>query len=168
MSLPYVILTILKDNDSTGYDVTKKLSGTIGLFWSASHQQVYRELNKMLKMSWVNSSFFPQQGKPDKKIYSLTEMGVAELTKWVESPIKDQVMRDELSLKIYAAQKINNHNIKKQLHQDLKKRQKELLLLRKKLEQVSSIEPLDELYIKRNLYVLEADIKWIKQAILIL
>ena len=70
MSLPYVILTILKDNDSTGYDVTKKLSGTIGLFWSASHQQVYRELNKMLKMSWVNSSFFPQQGKPDKKIYS--------------------------------------------------------------------------------------------------
>ena len=45
MSLPYVILTILKDNDSTGYDVTKKLSGTIGLFWSASHQQVYRVSN---------------------------------------------------------------------------------------------------------------------------
>ena len=30
------------------------------------------KLNKMLKMSWVNSSFFPQQGKPDKKIYSLS------------------------------------------------------------------------------------------------
>lgn len=46
MSLPHVILTVLSTRDATGYDITKEFSASIGYFWKASHQQVYRELNK--------------------------------------------------------------------------------------------------------------------------
>ena len=53
MSLPHVILTVLSTRDATGYDITKEFSATIGYFWKASHQQVYRELNKMAQNELV-------------------------------------------------------------------------------------------------------------------
>lgn len=54
MSLPHVILTVLSTRDATGYDITKEFSASIGYFWKASHQQVYRELNKMADKELVN------------------------------------------------------------------------------------------------------------------
>ena len=64
MSLPHVILTVLSTRDATGYDITKEFSATIGYFWKASHQQVYRELNKMAQNQLVTCVLEPQEGKP--------------------------------------------------------------------------------------------------------
>ncbi|KFA99460.1 PadR family transcriptional regulator [Vibrio sp. ER1A] len=56
----------IKANENiTGYDISKAISAK-GLKWS--HQQVYRELPKMP----LNMTYVPQEGKPDKKLYSLT------------------------------------------------------------------------------------------------
>lgn len=54
MSLPHVILTVLSHHDATGYDITKEFSSAIGYFWKASHQQVYRELNKLADQGAVS------------------------------------------------------------------------------------------------------------------
>jgi PadR family transcriptional regulator AphA len=62
MSLPHVILTVLSTREATGYDITKEFSHSIGYFWKASHQQVYRELNKMaLLICGVHNSLPMQQ-----------------------------------------------------------------------------------------------------------
>ena len=37
----------------------------------------------MEKKNWVEKTFVPQQGKPDKNIYSITEDGRCELLKWL-------------------------------------------------------------------------------------
>ncbi len=75
MSLPHVILTVLSHRDATGYDITKEFSNAIGHFWKASHQQVYRELNKLADMGAVSCRLEPQDGKPDRKVYSITDIG---------------------------------------------------------------------------------------------
>ena len=61
MSLPHVILTVLSTRDATGYDITKEFSASIGYFWKASHQQVYRELNKMAQNNLVTCVLEPQE-----------------------------------------------------------------------------------------------------------
>ncbi|WP_423250079.1 hypothetical protein [Vibrio mediterranei] len=59
-----IYFELLEHGQLTGYDISKIIDGK-DLYWS--HQQVYRELPKMaLKMVYV-----PQEGKPDKKVYSL-------------------------------------------------------------------------------------------------
>ncbi len=50
----------------TGYDITKIIQAKSG----NKHQQVYRELAKLAKRDDMNVESIPQEGKPDKKIYS--------------------------------------------------------------------------------------------------
>ncbi|OEF30052.1 PadR family transcriptional regulator [Vibrio rumoiensis] len=102
MSLPHVILTILSRHEATGYDITKAFSQNIGHFWKASHQQVYRELNKMSQLEWVTSELIIQEGKPDKKIYTITDLGRKALLTWFEQPTPYTATRDEFSAKLMA------------------------------------------------------------------
>ncbi len=102
MSLPHVILTVLSTRDATGYDITKEFSSSIGYFWKASHQQVYRELNKMGEQGLVTCVLEPQEGKPDRKVYSITDSGRATLASWFDQPTAHPTVRDEFSAKLMA------------------------------------------------------------------
>ena len=47
MSLPHAILTALLEKPSSGLELTRRFDRSIGYFWSATHQQIYRELGKL-------------------------------------------------------------------------------------------------------------------------
>ncbi|RXJ73466.1 transcriptional regulator [Veronia nyctiphanis] len=100
MSLPHVILTVLSHRDATGYDITKEFTRSVGFFWKASHQQVYRELGKLADQAAVSCKLEPQDGKPDRKVYSITAAGKAALYQWFQQPTKQTTYRDELSAKL--------------------------------------------------------------------
>ena len=102
MSLTHVILTMLSSREATGYDITKEFSHSIGYFWNATHQQVYRELNKMAENNWATFRLEKQIGKPDKKVYSITELGREVLFEWFQKPARNPSIRDEFSAKLLA------------------------------------------------------------------
>ena len=47
MSLPHAILTALLEKPSSGLELARRFDKSIGYFWSATHQQIYRELAKL-------------------------------------------------------------------------------------------------------------------------
>ncbi|ODS09749.1 PadR family transcriptional regulator [Vibrio scophthalmi] len=75
--LPIAILKAVNDLPQTGYDFTKYIKGQ--KIWRASHQQVYRELNKMEASGLVSHSLIENMGKPDAKVYSITAKGTVVL-----------------------------------------------------------------------------------------
>ncbi|HFQ4886641.1 TPA: PadR family transcriptional regulator [Vibrio vulnificus] len=74
--LSAALLLTLQQNQSTGYDLTKHLSES--RLRVASHQQIYKELNRMAEMGLVQNVTEVQTGKPDKKIYTPTDKGIEE------------------------------------------------------------------------------------------
>ncbi len=48
MSLAHVLLTSLLEKPSTGIELARRFDRSMGFFWNATHQQIYRELNAML------------------------------------------------------------------------------------------------------------------------
>ena len=102
MSLPHIILTMLKNNYHTGYEISKEFSKKTGVYWQASHQQIYRELNKLGDTGAVEFNLVPQLGKPDKKVYSITKKGTKHLTEWTGEVSKHNVIRDEFCAKLMA------------------------------------------------------------------
>ncbi len=101
MSLPYVILSALNQlKEATGYEIAKEFEQVSAHFWRASFQQVYRDLGRLEEKGWVNSRQVEQQGKPDKKIYSLTDSGFEELLLWIKQPVKQQKSNNELLIKL--------------------------------------------------------------------
>ncbi len=101
MSLRSVILVALADEDRSGYEITKDFETVLGYFWSASHQQVYRELKKMDEEGLVACRVEPQGSKPDRKLYSITDRGREDLLAWLQAPPAHPPVRSPLLVKVY-------------------------------------------------------------------
>ncbi|MBD2176599.1 PadR family transcriptional regulator [Pseudanabaena sp. FACHB-1998] len=123
MSLAYALLVSLIQEPKSGYDLAKQFDGSVGFFWQATHQQIYRELTKLEQQNWINAEAIAQAGRPDKKIFSVTDLGLSHLKTWLLQSSDVASVKDEFLLKIYAgylipenaiAQKIKDH---RQLHQ---------------------------------------------------
>lgn len=71
-NLQVILLSLLSEEAMTGYDLNKQ---TAAYGWSASHQQIYRELNLMESKGYVTFELVPQEGKPDKKVYTVSDCG---------------------------------------------------------------------------------------------
>ena len=83
MSLPFGLLGLLTYQDSTGYDLTKMFEDSLNNFWHAQSAQIYRELNRMEESGWVSSRSIIQEGRPNKRLYAITDTGRSELAKWL-------------------------------------------------------------------------------------
>src|SRR5215216_939605 len=88
MSLPHIILGMLRKKPKSGYDLKKELNNVIHYFWEADISRIYRSLSEMQKKGWVEFTTVIQEDSPNKKVYSLTKEGRKELQKWLAEPGK--------------------------------------------------------------------------------
>jgi DNA-binding PadR family transcriptional regulator len=77
----------LCEQSGSGYELTRRFDRSIGYFWSATHQQIYRTLRTMEADGWVSATVVAQQGRPDKKVYTVSDAGRAELARWIGAPL---------------------------------------------------------------------------------
>jgi len=101
-TLGYAILGLLSREDLSGYDLTQRMAGRVGYFWSARHSQIYPELAKLEESGHVTHSVVEQTERPDKKVYKITARGLEDLEEWVIRPPVPRPVRDELTLKAYS------------------------------------------------------------------
>lgn len=93
MSLPHAILTALLEKPSSGLGLTRRFDKSIGYFWSATHQQIYRELAKLEQSGFIRP--LPQQpSRGRKREYEVLPAGRAELTDWVGRTEDPRAVRD--------------------------------------------------------------------------
>ncbi|MDZ8189453.1 MAG: PadR family transcriptional regulator [Nostoc sp. ChiSLP02] len=134
MALAHAILAALVDAPCSGYDLAKRFDGSVGFFWSASHQQIYRELSKLEDQGWIDSETILQAGRPDKKLYRVTELGEEQLKQWIAQPCEPTRVKDDLLVKIFAGHLASNQTIVAELERH-KKVHLEKLSIYKDLEQ---------------------------------
>ena len=82
MALRYAILGYLSTAPGSGYDLSQQLDGGLGWFWSASHSQIYPELSRLESAGLIVGSPMTVGEKLEKRVYSITEDGFAELIAW--------------------------------------------------------------------------------------
>ncbi|WP_457144519.1 PadR family transcriptional regulator [Mycobacterium sp. URHB0021] len=87
MALTHAILVSLCEQSGSGYELARRFDRSIGYFWAATHQQIYRTLRAMEDDSWVHATPVVQHGRPDKKVYAVSVAGRAELARWIAEPL---------------------------------------------------------------------------------
>jgi DNA-binding PadR family transcriptional regulator len=87
VALPHAILVSLCEQSGSGYELARRFDRSIGYFWSATHQQIYRTLRTMEDDGWVHVTPVAQHGRPDKKVYTVSTAGRAELRRWIAEPL---------------------------------------------------------------------------------
>ena len=95
MALSQAIMTALIEDDMSGYELAQSFDSSLGLFWRASHQQIYQELKKLSEQQLLNKREVSQSGKPNKIVYGLTLLGREALQEWVYKESKVQEAKDD-------------------------------------------------------------------------
>lgn len=104
MALEHAILVSLAERSASGYDLARRFDKSIGHFWRASHQQIYKVLARMENEKWVGSHLVEQTGRPDKRDYAITGEGRDELRRWTAETTPPEALRSEFAVKVRGMQ----------------------------------------------------------------
>jgi DNA-binding PadR family transcriptional regulator len=107
VALGDAILACLTERPMTGYELAKTFDASIGFFWKADHQQIYRELTKLRDRGHIQGREVVQSGKPNKLVYTLTPEGRAALKHWAARPSRPASIKDDLLVRLYALDSVD-------------------------------------------------------------
>ena len=107
MALGDAILACLTEHPMTGYELAKTFDSSIGFFWKADHQQIYRELSRLRDRGHIQGREVVQSGKPNKLVYTLTPEGRAALRHWAARPSSPASIKDDLLVRLYALDSVD-------------------------------------------------------------
>lgn len=82
MSLDHILLGLLQ-KPASGYDLKDAFGETVAHFWSAELSQIYPTLKRLEERGLLRSRLEPSPKGPDRRVYTLTADGRAELRRWV-------------------------------------------------------------------------------------
>ena len=70
MALEHALLVALSERPASGLELTRRFEKSLGFFWHATHQQIYRVLARMEADGWVTVEVVEQDGRPDKRVHT--------------------------------------------------------------------------------------------------
>lgn len=103
MALEHALLVALREQPASGLDLARRFEKSIGFFWHATHQQIYRVLARMEGDGWVTVETVGQTGRPAKKVYAVSAAGRQVLADWLAEPMGSETFRSELAVKLRGA-----------------------------------------------------------------
>lgn len=103
MSLEYAILGFLNYAPMSGYDLKKAFDTSVRHFWPADQSQIYRTLKELTERGWVTVEIIPQEDRPNRKVYHITEAGREELRRWLAVPLPPDEPRIPWLIQVFFA-----------------------------------------------------------------
>ncbi len=70
-------------------------------FWAENYGSLYPTLKRLEQEGLVTSERQAGDGKPDRKVYTITDAGRGVLQRWLETPAEPTPPRNELLLKLF-------------------------------------------------------------------
>jgi DNA-binding PadR family transcriptional regulator len=106
LSTEFALLGFLRRRPMYGYEIHQQLSSStgLGLVWRLKQSQLYALLSKLEQQGYVTTTLEPQDARPPRKIFELTETGRQAFLNWVEQPVEQgRGLRLDFLAKLYFA-----------------------------------------------------------------
>lgn len=125
MSLPHALLTSLLERASSGSELARRFDRSIGYFWHATHQQIYRELGRLERAGWIES-LPPESGRGRKRAYRVLPAGREELKRWVGESQDTRALRSEMLVRLRAEAVVGPTALYQDVQRQLQAHQRQL------------------------------------------
>jgi DNA-binding PadR family transcriptional regulator len=102
MALRNAVMAALLDGEASGYDLAKGFGAGLANFWTATPQQLYRELERMEADGLIQARLVRQERRPNKRLFALTDAGRQALYEFTAAAPRPTAIRDELTVKVHA------------------------------------------------------------------
>lgn len=130
--LKYALLGFLNYSPATGYELKQFIDVSTANFWHAKQSQIYTTLKKLEEAEFVSSRFEPQEGRPNRRVYTISESGKEDLQTWLAKPLKDlEKHKETLLLKLFFSAEIDEAVILSELNHQKELHIKQLAIYQK-------------------------------------
>ncbi|WP_370185244.1 PadR family transcriptional regulator [Rhodococcus wratislaviensis] len=126
MSLPHAILTALIEKPSSGLELARRFDRSIRYFWSATHQQIYRELKQLEQAGLIRARDEEVVAQGQRKTYEVLGPGREELKRWVSAAQDLKPTRDPMLLRVRAAAVVGVDGLTGELEHHLAQHKRQL------------------------------------------
>ncbi len=106
LTIELALLGFLRQEPRHGYAIYQALSAPAGLgqVWQIKLSQLYALLGKLEEAGYLAATIEPQDNKPPRKNYHLTDAGRTAYLTWVQNPVlHGRSLRLEFLVKLYFA-----------------------------------------------------------------
>lgn len=111
MSLESAIIGFLNYHPYTGYDLKKIFDSSVQHFWPADQSQIYRTLNRLTEQGLAEMHKVPQEDRPDRKVYHITEAGRAAFIQWLSDTPPMSSPRSAPLIQVFFAGQLSDQEI---------------------------------------------------------
>ncbi|HYK72714.1 MAG TPA: PadR family transcriptional regulator, partial [Pseudoneobacillus sp.] len=118
INLQDVILGFLCERPMTGYEIKQQMENSVGFFFDASYGGIYPALKKLEKEGLVEKQVIPQEGKPNKNLFVITENGKEVFQGYLNSPLDPTTIRSDILTRLFFAQFTPKENVLKWLNEE--------------------------------------------------
>lgn len=102
--LKYVLLGFLNYCPLTGYDLKRIMETSTSNFWHADLSQIYKTLKTLEADGAITSTVEAQDDRPDRRVYTITGQGHADLGAWLAAPLTEtNPLKETVLLKVFFA-----------------------------------------------------------------
>ncbi|MFE0440360.1 PadR family transcriptional regulator [Streptomyces nigra] len=115
MALRHAVLAALLDGELSGYQLGKAFDVGVANFWYARPQQLYAELSRLETDGLVAGREVAQGSRPAKRLFRVTDAGLAELESFTSASAKPAFVRDDPLVKVQAADRADIGDLVAQL-----------------------------------------------------
>jgi len=103
MDVKTLCLGVLTLRDMTGYEIKKHFEESFAHFFVAGYGSIYPALSDLTRTGMVSCQDVAQAKRPDKKVYSITEAGRAQLAEALADTPPRHKVRSEFLVLVYFA-----------------------------------------------------------------
>ncbi len=164
LTTEYALLGFLHQQPMHGYEIHRHLSEAkgIGLVWHVKQNQLYALLGKLERKGYVTVEVEPQENRPPRKVFHLTDAGRTAFQLWVRSPVKHgRKLRLDFLAKLYFARQEGPEVVTRLIEEQRAACQEWLTEQQAKADAEQNGSPFDWLVYEFRVGQLEATLKWL-------
>jgi PadR family transcriptional regulator AphA len=164
LTIEYALLGLLRQQPRHGYEIYHQLADPTGLslVWRLKQSQLYALLAKLEGKGYVTQTLEPQDARPPRKVFELTDLGCQAFLDWVQSPVgRGRGFRLDFLAKLYFAQREGSPVVVKLLDRQQAASQAWLAEQQAQAEGLSDTHPFDWLVHQFRISQTKAMLDWL-------
>jgi len=108
----YVVLGLVSIRPGAGHELAGFSERSIGNFFPIARSQVYSELERLCRLGLLSVTEVPQQNRPTKRVYEVTEAGDVELREWLDkAPVQAERVRNLFLVRVFFADRVSRERL---------------------------------------------------------
>lgn len=167
----YALLGLLSIQPMTGYEMKKWVDHSLSHFWKTSYGQIYPTMTKFVKEGLVTVEPVTSDTGPERKLYTLTDKGMATLKAWLAQDTEDFNAKDETLLKFFFSDMLSIDEVIDKLEKSIDYNQGVAARYNGDVDEMKAVKRPTRhqlniyLCTKKGVYLNEARVKWAKECI---